>query len=557
MLISTAKKITVFFLIIVLVFMNASADTFILSDDGVSIEGNVLMAKKGSTITLTIVDSDYDWLDETVWGDPTTEAKIAYYDKMIAGTDGAYELSFLPRENGSYTVYLGNADLKVVEQFDIQYVQKTKFLSAFGELTAKDADVETLLKEKHLDLGLYNCIYGDVLINKDGTYDDKCVSDASDLIVKEVKRLSADDAEKTIRVLNSILLTCGLNNKKIDNLQNYKDCLMIGELGLEEYYSDDIAKYILPYLKSNTYNSLDSFNSELIDSTILGVVNTSDSTGTVGELIGKFADRLSVSDDTDVYDLVSDILEYAPYSNISALKQQIGLYYQKNNHSPGHGVSSGGGSGGGGGGTFVAPSNNTPMSGAISVGDDKAPETEKAQIFNDIENFPWAEESINYLYSKSVINGKGDSKFAPGDYVTREEFVKMLTLAFGLNLVDDEFPFEDVTVEHWSYPYVKSAYLAGICNGVSHNEFGIGVNITRQDVCVMVHNAIKAADLKISSGSMTFGDDKTIADYAKEAVRAMASAGIVNGDGHNFYPENFATRAEVAKIIYMVITELL
>ena len=54
-----------------------------------------------------------------------------------------------------------------------------------------------------------------------------------------------------------------------------------------------------------------------------------------------------------------------------------------------------------------------------------------------------------------------------------------------------------------------------------------------------------------------FADDGDIADYAREAVEAFFSAGIINGypglessSGQvEFKPQNVATRAEVAAII--------
>ncbi|MBQ4087687.1 MAG: S-layer homology domain-containing protein, partial [Clostridia bacterium] len=86
--------------------------------------------------------------------------------------------------------------------------------------------------------------------------------------------------------------------------------------------------------------------------------------------------------------------------------------------------SSGGGSSssGGGGGGGSTGGNRKP-----STGTETKPEDSKPSVtFSDINEIPWAKESILYLASEGVISGKGDGKFYPGDTVTREEFVKII-----------------------------------------------------------------------------------------------------------------------------------
>ena len=195
------------------------------------------------------------------------------------------------------------------------------------------------------------------------------------------------------------------------------------------------------------------------------------------------------------------------------------------------------------------------MPGALNPNPSKDDNTDikPTYVFDDISELDWAVDAITQLYYKGVINGKTESLFYPNDTVTREEFAKMITLAFDMRLIDNEFPFEDITNEDWSFPYVKTAYLAGITNGIDEKIFGKGTNILRQDLCVMVYRAIKSGDYTLTGTSdIAFNDSENISDYAKEAVLAMAGAGIVSGDENtNFNPFMSATRAEAAKIIYL------
>ena len=177
--------------------------------------------------------------------------------------------------------------------------------------------------------------------------------------------------------------------------------------------------------------------------------------------------------------------------------------------------------------------------------------------FRDIENVAWAHESIIGLYNKGCINGREEGMFAPNDNISREEFLKILIMVFDLELVGaDEMPFEDVNAEAWYFNYVKTAYLAGVTNGISDTMFGIGQNITRQDLCKMTVNLTNALGKKLkNNSSVSFTDDTQIADYAKEAVYELASAGIVSGnERQEFNPFAAATRAEAAKILYYTMT---
>lgn len=173
--------------------------------------------------------------------------------------------------------------------------------------------------------------------------------------------------------------------------------------------------------------------------------------------------------------------------------------------------------------------------------------------FVDLDSVPWAEEHIMKLAKKEIISGTGDGLFQPDGLVTREEFTKMLVGACGMYQSGSQTTvFQDVSPDAWYAVYIGSAYHAKLVNGVDEQNFGLGSNITRQDIAAMVYRAVKQMGLNLGTtvGKVTFQDNAEIADYAKEAVEALQTAGIISGyeDG-NFVPEGNATRAEAAKII--------
>lgn len=220
----------------------------------------------------------------------------------------------------------------------------------------------------------------------------------------------------------------------------------------------------------------------------------------------------------------------------------VGVKNPKESQTSGGGKSSGGG----GGASVFAPTK--PVENKPDTKDDE-------KTFYDLDGFEWAKDYINSLSSKKVINGFGDGTFKPGNKVTREEFVKMLVVA--LNLKGDiKLGFNDVDSTHWAYGYIKTAVASGIVNGISDTEFGITSEITRQDMAVMAYRAAKKVGKlnNIEPDKNNFSDESDIADYAKDAIAYMKSAGIINGVGENmFNPLGTATRAETAVVISKII----
>ena len=107
-----------------------------------------------------------------------------------------------------------------------------------------------------------------------------------------------------------------------------------------------------------------------------------------------------------------------------------------------------------------------------------------------------------------------------------------------------------IIIKYGVKEYVLKAKSLGVINGVSDTEFGIGSNITRQDMAVMITRIIKNLDLDVKEvETEAFADDDNVSDYAKEAVKLMKSMGLIEGYNNQFRPTDNLTRAEAAKII--------
>ncbi len=220
------------------------------------------------------------------------------------------------------------------------------------------------------------------------------------------------------------------------------------------------------------------------------------------------------------------------------------------------GAASGGGSTGGGGG---GSADRTPVtSGSVSMAlgsgtaDEKNDITEK-MLFADMTESHWAAESVLWMKDKGIVNGTDAGTFEPDRSVTREEFTKMIVLACGISVENQTAEFTDLQEGAWYIPYIGAAVDAGIVSGIGNNLFGIGQNITRQDMAVMVKRALDTKGITIVQVKdyVAFADEPVFAGYAMNAIIDLYEAGVINGKGGNtFDPVGHATRAEAAKVIY-------
>ena len=212
-----------------------------------------------------------------------------------------------------------------------------------------------------------------------------------------------------------------------------------------------------------------------------------------------------------------------------------------------------GGSGGGGGtsgGGMTAPSTPTTAIPTQKPMDNKLP-------FTDLENYQWAYTAIEHLYNNKICSGKDDATFAPQDNILREEAVKLIINAFGIEQnPDTKLSFEDVADDAWYAEFIKAAVNSKIADGISETEFGTGSNITRQDLAVILYRALKASGKEIDiiiDNKAVLNDLDEVSEYAKEAVDYLIEIGAITGSDGKFRPNDYITRAEAAQMIYSVI----
>lgn len=199
------------------------------------------------------------------------------------------------------------------------------------------------------------------------------------------------------------------------------------------------------------------------------------------------------------------------------------------------------------------PVSTGPSTGpTVSVGVTAPVVNQPVNPFTDIDDVSWAKEAIIALAEEGVIEGVSAKQYQPNANVTREQFVKIIVNTFGLKGTGAEASFGDIDQNAWYASYINTAVELGIIKGVNDSAFGVGQNISRQDMTLIMYRVAKIVGINISATSgRTFSDAESIDDYAIEGVTALYQAGIVNGVGEGvFGGQQTATRAQAAKLCY-------
>lgn len=320
------------------------------------------------------------------------------------------------------------------------------------------------------------------------------------------------------------------------------DYLPITQISLyNEYkgFSEAEKNRVFERMLSRSIASISDFYTKLNESVFLEKIQNEAFSTNLTSFIKNNASEFSI--DTSEYttwaNSVNAALNKNYYKTMSDFKTALAAAITAAKDSgSGSGSSSGGGGGGGGSSSGIVYVRPTEPAGAA---------------FNDLESVSWAREAILALKEKNIVSGKGDGSFCPNDSVTREEFTKMVVGAFGIEAGGQSVEFTDVSRGSWYYDAVTAAAANGVIYGISDSEFGVGIEITRQDIAAILNRIAVQKNRAFDTEGETFADDWQIAEYARQSVYALRNGGIVSGfEDNSFRPLMPATRAEAAVMIY-------
>lgn len=198
----------------------------------------------------------------------------------------------------------------------------------------------------------------------------------------------------------------------------------------------------------------------------------------------------------------------------------------------------------------------------------------------------WAEEAINTLAEKGIVNGVSDTEFNPDGEVTRAQYLKMIMEATGMETAQYRAgECLEATADDWYAPYLQRALdcglipkemIAGFKQKVEYevDEDGKAISsrvvysgafngvlpIPREEMAVLTQyfyqytRTVKTTEKNDVSGIKDFTDQLSISEWAENSVKLAVANGFIEGMENNiFSPKSSTTRAQAATVILRVI----
>ena len=503
--------------------------------------------KKGQFYTLKIYNKGVDI-------ESASDTDIVAFDDSEAMDDGivSFVLDFgYPSGIYKYAVKSFSADF---EKFgEVAFTNKEEYRKAIADLidSLNEPNIgESARKvfDENKDVFLIYSdfdIYDDVTaLAADSTYERIAKRITKDISVTELKKVyrqetmldAAETAEPALIVKMDSEYREDLELKN-DKVNEYYDKLNAAErldvAAKEKGRYDSLAEYALAHAQAVAIVSVNNVSSWIGIKSIISDLNE------VAEL--GFPTGLGETGEASVLNRLSGKIPFASVSDFKATVDQ--LIKDK---------TSGDGSSGSIGGSGGAKKDTVSGKSGYIVPNDKTEKIPNRQeeYFDDISNVKWAESAINRLASMNIISGRGEGKFAPNDFIKREEFAKIIVDAFNI-AGEGTNTFSDISGNEWFASYVTRASAYGITKGFGDGTFGVGLNITREDACAMIARAVGINDE--CDIELDFSDYEDISDYSVNAIKNLVRVGAVRGVDGKFLPKNNITRAETAVIVNAVL----
>ena len=170
----------------------------------------------------------------------------------------------------------------------------------------------------------------------------------------------------------------------------------------------------------------------------------------------------------------------------------------------------------------------------------------------------WSHEGIDYCVRRSLMVGTGVGTFSPNAVCSRAQIVQIL-----YNLSGDTtdygnyyLPFTDVNPGDWFYEAVAWAYANDIVAGTSATTFAPNVDITREQMTVILYGYTAKYAPAFTGGGTSLGqfpDAGSVANWAYAAMNWAVGNGLISGIesyGVTYLtPQGSATRAQASAII--------
>jgi uncharacterized protein with FMN-binding domain len=167
--------------------------------------------------------------------------------------------------------------------------------------------------------------------------------------------------------------------------------------------------------------------------------------------------------------------------------------------------------------------------------------------YTDLDSSKWYHTCVDYVIKNGLMVGD-NNKFSPNGTLTRAMLAQILYNRAGTPAVTGENPFTDVDSGKWYSDAVRWAYAQNLVEGYGDGRFGPEDYVTREQLATILWRA--AGSPEPTQTTLRFTDAGKIDSYAQKAMLWVNENHIVEGyDNGTVQPLAYATRAEAATML--------
>ena len=168
--------------------------------------------------------------------------------------------------------------------------------------------------------------------------------------------------------------------------------------------------------------------------------------------------------------------------------------------------------------------------------------------YSDVSLGHWSYPFISDLYYRDIL--AKDSTFKPGEQITRAEMVSWIVKANGLK-AEGKAPFSDLD---GLSDDLKADIAAAFENGIvieNDGKFNPNDKVTRAQFALILERAFEnyTGEQYTAAAKASYSDFGNYADDTVNAISMLHELGIASGFEGKFMPDQFTTRQQAAKIV--------
>lgn len=171
--------------------------------------------------------------------------------------------------------------------------------------------------------------------------------------------------------------------------------------------------------------------------------------------------------------------------------------------------------------------------------------------FSDVDDSDWYYDEVEYVYEAGLMQGISDETFNPEGNVSRGMIVTILWRLENEPSASDN-SFDDVALDQYFTQAISWANTNDIVNGYGDGRFGPNDYITREQLAVILYRYADYKGYEVSQQAdiSEYEDADGISSYATTAFSWAVSNGFISGmTSTTLNPTGYTNRAQAAVVL--------